>query len=64
MCQISYGDIAPNNPVETPYAVFCMCFGSVVYTYIVNNIVKAIIWANEKRDQFRVDLVTFDKYME
>jgi len=50
MCQISYGDIAPNNPFETPWALAGMCFGFVVYSYIVNNIVKAIIWANQKRD--------------
>lgn len=35
-----------------------------MYTYIVNNIVKAIIWANENRDKFRVDLVIFDLYMD
>ena len=50
MCQISYGDIAPNNPIETPWALAGMCFGFVVYSYIVNNIVKAIIWAKQKRD--------------
>jgi hypothetical protein len=63
ICQISYGDIAPMNPLTTPYALACMCIGSVVYTYIVNNIVKAIIWANLHRDQFRVNLATFDSYM-
>ena len=40
-----------------------MCIGLIVYTYIVNSIVKAIMWANQYRDQFRVDLVTFDTYM-
>jgi hypothetical protein len=63
MCQISYGDIAPNNPYETPFALAGMCFGFVVYSYIVNNIVKAIIWANKKRDEFRVNLIIFDTYM-
>lgn len=41
-----------------------MCFGFVTYSYIVNNITKAIIWAAQKRDEFRVNLVIFDKYME
>ena len=41
-----------------------MCFGFVVYSYIVNNITKAIIWASLRRDQFRVNLVIFDEYME
>ena len=41
-----------------------MCFGFVTYSYIVNNITKAIIWASLRRDQFRVNLVVFDQYME
>ena len=64
MCQISYGDIAPNNPFETPWALAGMCFGFVTYSYIVNNITKAIIWAANRRDQFRVNLVIFDQYMQ
>ena len=63
MCQISYGDIAPNNPIETPWALAGMCFGSVTYSYIVNNIVRAIIWATQKRDEFRVNMVIFDNYI-
>lgn len=49
--------------MTVPYALACMCIGSVTYTYIVNNIVKAIIWANQYRDQFRVNLSIFDTYM-
>jgi hypothetical protein len=41
-----------------------MCFGFVTYSYIVNNITKAIIWASLRRDHFRVNLAIFDKYME
>ena len=64
MCQISYGDIAPNNPYTTIYTLAGMCFGFMTYSYIVNNIIKAVIWTNQHRDTFRVELVTFDNYMQ
>lgn len=64
MCQISYGDIAPNNPYETPWALAGMCFGFIVYSYMVNNMVKSIVWAYQRRDDFRVNLVIYDAYME
>lgn len=36
----------------------------MVYSYIVNNVVKAIIMFRKKRDLYRVNLVVFDRYME
>jgi hypothetical protein len=60
---ISYGDIAPNNPVETEYAIYCMCFGFIVYGYVVNNIIKVILWSKTLKDQYRAEIIIMDKYM-
>jgi hypothetical protein len=60
---ISYGDIAPNNPIEVAYAVLMFCFGFVVYGYVVNQIIKVILWARGLKDQFRAELVIMDTYM-
>lgn len=61
---ISYGDIAPNNPIETNYAIVCFCFGFMVYGYVVNQIVKIILWAREHEDEFRAELILMDTYMQ
>ena len=61
---ISYGDIAANNPFEVIYSLFCQCFGYVVFGYVTNKLVGAIIFANELRDQYRISLVEFDHYMD
>lgn len=50
---ISYGDIAPLNPIETNYCMVCFCFGFMVYGYVVNQIVKIILWAREHEDEFQ-----------
>ena len=42
---ISYGDIAPLNPIETNYSIVAFCFGFIIYGYVVNQIVKIILWA-------------------
>lgn len=48
---ISYGDIGPNNPYEVIYAVPMMCFGFIVYGYVVNSIIKVVLWARALSDQ-------------
>lgn len=61
---ISYGDIAPNNPQETIYALFCFCFGFVVYGYVVNNIIKVILWARTINDNYKHHLILYTTYMD
>jgi hypothetical protein len=61
---ISYGDIAPNNPLETIYTTFMFCFGFVVYGYVVNQIVKVILWARGHKDKLRSNMVVMDIYMD
>ena len=61
---ISYGDIASNNPITTVYDTAMMCFGFIVFAYIVNNIIKIILWANKNRDEFRMQLIIFTKLMD
>jgi hypothetical protein len=41
-----------------------MCFGCVVYAYVVNQIVKIILWARGHKDKLRSDMVIMDVYME
>lgn len=48
---ISYGDIAPMNPIETNYAIVCFIFGFMVYGYVLNQIIVIIEWARE--DEFK-----------
>ena len=61
---ISYGDIAPLNPIETNYSMICFCFGFMVYGYVVNQIVKIILWAREHQDEFQNEMVLLDTYMD
>ena len=60
---ISYGDIAPLNPIETNYSIIMFCFGFIVYGYVVNQIVKIILWAREREDEFRTEMIIIDTYM-
>jgi hypothetical protein len=41
---ISYGDIGLSNPVEIVYGLACFCFAFIIYAYVVNQIVKSILW--------------------
>ncbi len=50
---ISYGDIAPLNPIETNYCTLMFCFGFIVYGYAINQIVKILMWARGTKDEFR-----------
>jgi hypothetical protein len=61
---ISYGDIAPNNPIEVTYAVFCFCFGFVVYGYVVNSIIKIILWARRINNEFKSELILYTTFMD
>jgi hypothetical protein len=61
---ISYGDIAPNNPQETIFGTFCFCFGFIVYGYVVNNIIKAILWSRRTEDNFKHELIIYTTYMD
>ena len=61
---ISYGDIAPLNPIETNYCMICFCFGFMVYGYVVNQIVKVILWAREHQDEFQNEIIVLDTYMD
>jgi hypothetical protein len=61
---ISYGDIAPNNPLETIYTTLMFCFGFIVYGYVVNQIVKVILWSRGHKDKLRSNMVVMDIYMD
>lgn len=61
---ISYGDIASNNPIETIYCTFMMCVGFAVYAYIVNAIIKVILWARSKSDKIKSEMIIIDSYMK
>ena len=47
MTTISYGDIAGYNPIEVVYMLFCFISAFVIYGYVLNNIVRVILWAKE-----------------
>lgn len=51
---ISYGDIQGANPTEVAYMLVCMIFGFTVYGYVVNQIIKVILWARANTDKKRV----------
>ncbi len=40
------------------------CFGFIVFGYVVNNIIKIIIWVKGHRDKLRSDIVVMDVYMD
>ena len=61
---ISYGDIAPNNPIETIYEIATFGFSFVTYGYIVNNIIQVIISARNSKDNFRSELIVYTTYMD
>jgi hypothetical protein len=61
---ISYGDIAPNNPIETIYEIATFGFSFVTYGYIVNNIIQVIIAARNSKDNFRSELIVYTTYMD
>ena len=42
---ISYGDIAPNNPIEVVYSLVCFVIAFVIYSYVLNQIVQTVLWA-------------------
>lgn len=39
------------------------CFGFMVYAYIVNQIIKIILWAREDEEQFNSDMILMETYM-
>lgn len=39
------------------------CFGFIVYGYVVNQIIKVILWAREIKDSYRAELILMDTYM-
>lgn len=63
MTTISYGDIAGYNPIEVVYMLFCFILAFVIYGYVLNNIVRVILWATEVQDNFRNDLIIIDTFM-
>jgi len=40
------------------------CFGFIVYGYVVNNIIKVILWAKTLKDQYRAEIIIMDKFMK
>ena len=61
---ISYGDIASMNPVELTFEVAMMVFDFAVYAYVVNNIIKILLWARSKSDKIKAEMITMDSYMK
>jgi len=41
-----------------------MCFAFIVYSYITNNVVKAIMYVTDLRDEYRATLIEFDSFMK
>jgi hypothetical protein len=41
-----------------------MCFGFVVFGFIVNRIIKIIIWATLTKNVYRDQLIIYNTYME
>ena len=41
-----------------------MCFGFVVYGYVVNNIIKVILWARTVNDNYKHHLIIYTTYMD
>ena len=63
MTTISYGDIAGYNPIEVVYMLFCFILAFAIYGYVLNNIVRVILWAKEVEETFRNELVVIDTFM-
>jgi hypothetical protein len=63
MTTISYGDIAGNNPIEVIYMLFCFILAFVIYGYVLNHIVRVILWAKEVAENFRSELIVIDTFM-
>ena len=60
---ISYGDIAPNNPIEVVYVLVCFVVAFVIYSYVLNQIVQTVLWAKEVRENYRNELVIINTFM-
>ena len=41
-----------------------MCFGFMVFGYVVNNIIKIILWARSRTDQFNSQSLLIEEYMD
>ena len=41
-----------------------MCFGFIVYGYVVNNIIKIILWARTISDTYKHHLIIYTTYMD
>ncbi len=51
---ISYGDIQGGNPIEVIYMIAVMCVSFMIFGYIVNQIIKIILWARAASDLRRI----------
>lgn len=61
---IEYGDISPNNPYETAYAIAIFCVGFALYAYVVNSIINIILWSRYKSDLYKHESMIIDSHME
>ncbi len=61
---ISYGDIQGGNPIEVIYMLAVMCTSFMIFGYIVNQIIKLILWARAGTDLRRSEVVVMDLYMD
>lgn len=50
---VSYGDIGSANPIELIYEVSMFCLDFAIYAYIINSIIKILLWARSKSDKVK-----------
>jgi hypothetical protein len=50
---IAYGDLVPQNPVETAYVCFIMLLPLVIYSYIFNAIYEVIAKKRDRNKQVK-----------
>ena len=41
-----------------------MVIDFAIYAYVVNNIIKILLWARSKRDKVKAEMIMIDTYMQ
>ena len=52
------------NPTEVAYMLAMFLIGFMVYGYVVNQIIKVILWSRSSSDKLKAEVLVMDSYME
>ncbi|MCX7633175.1 MAG: ion transporter [Turneriella sp.] len=61
---IGYGDITPNNNIQTVYTLFVELLGAGMYGYIIGNLASLLANSDLARTQFRAKLEKLQTFMD